>query len=182
MHAEDGAILFRPAHAQDISAMIDLILTHGPNQWNYLPDDEVRQHMQSVASGKTLAILAFDPQQKLVGLATFLLGILADFQLGKKFKLVHLEDLEATKLGYVAEAVVHSDYVGRGIGARLLEQAKLELKALGAKVVYAKRHEENLASAGMMRKAGFVEVAVFDDADIRTAGSRRTAVCRFGFV
>ena len=29
----------RPAHAEDIPALIDLILTHGPNPWNWLPPE-----------------------------------------------------------------------------------------------------------------------------------------------
>jgi hypothetical protein len=42
--------------------------------------------------------------------------------------------------------------------------------------VYIERHEENLASAGMMRKASFKLVGTFYDPQKRTAGSRNTSV------
>jgi hypothetical protein len=38
------------------------------------------------------------------------------------------------------------------------------------------RHEENLASAGMMRKAGFTELRTFVDLQRRDYGSRKTTV------
>ena len=48
--------------------------------------------------------------------------------------------------------------------------------------MYAKRQEQNQASARMMAKCGFAVVAVFHDPEIRPHGSRRTAVCRLAGV
>jgi L-amino acid N-acyltransferase YncA len=52
------------------------------------------------------------------------------------------------------------------------------LAAQGLKDVYIDRHEENAASAGMMRKGGFVEVDTFAEPARRPHGSGRTTVCR----
>ena len=80
--------------------------------------------------------------------------------------------------GYVCEAVVHRAHAGKGLGSKLLREAVAELCRQGLKEIYIERHEENRASAGMMRKAGFTEVATFDDPQRRSSGSRRTTVCR----
>ena len=42
------------------------------------------------------------------------------------------------------------------------------------------RHEENLASAGMMRKAGFVTLKTYLDLERRDYGSRKTTVMAYG--
>ncbi len=47
----------------------------------------------------------------------------------------------------------------------------------GIEDVYIDRHEENLASAGMMRKAGFVELETYADPARRPNGSGRSTVC-----
>ena len=80
--------------------------------------------------------------------------------------------------GYVGEAVVHREHAGKGLGSRLLKEVLAALAGEDCKEIYIERHEENLASAGMMRKAGFTEVATFDDPQRRSSGSRRTTVCR----
>lgn len=171
-------IAIRIATAEDIEAMKHLIFSEGPNQWNHLPEAEVNGHMDRVASGETLGLLAFHDQD-LVGLATVIIGPIEAFHLGAKFVCPFKEDLKSDQLGYIAEVVVHSDFGGLGIGSKLMLAAIELFNGKDVSVVYAKRHEENAASAGMLRKAGFAEVAVFDDPDIRTAGSRKTSVCRF---
>jgi hypothetical protein len=42
----------RAAQAADIEAMCDLLLEHGPNPWNYLPEVEVRGHLAAIASAR----------------------------------------------------------------------------------------------------------------------------------
>ncbi len=171
---------YRLAGLEDIHNIKDLIFTHGPNQWNYLPREETEAHIEDIACGKTLAIVAFDGTN-IIGVVTFIIGNLGSFSLGKNFLPVHTKDLDEKRLGYIAEAVVHSSHWGKGIGAALLEGAKHELHKRGVKVIYLKRHEENAASAGIMRKAGFIEILVFDNPEIRTSGSRRTSVSRYEF-
>jgi ribosomal protein S18 acetylase RimI-like enzyme len=137
--------------------------------------------MERIAGGETLGVLALEGE-KLVGLGTFLVGDLSSFPLGADFVAVHSGDMVPVKLvGYVAEVVVHTAYGGRGIGSRLLEEVKERLRRRGVEVIYLKRHEENLRSAAIIRKAGFQEVAVFDDPQVRKSGSRRTSVSRFEF-
>ena len=53
--------------------------------------------------------------------------------------------------------------------------------ARGLHAVYIDRHEENAASAGMMRKAGFTVIDTFDEPAKRPHGSGRTTVCRIVF-
>jgi len=84
-----------------------------------------------------------------------------------------------TPQGYVSEAVVRRDRVGRGWGTRLLCESLAELAKLGADVVFIDRHEENVASAGMMRAAGFVEIDTYADPRRRPDGSGRTTVCSY---
>jgi ribosomal protein S18 acetylase RimI-like enzyme len=174
-------ILLRPAVVADIPAMKALILGEGPNRWNHLPPDEVRAHLDAIATGETLGVLALD-SDTLVGIGTFRTGTLDSFPLGTGFAPAHAADREQGRtLGYVAEVVVHRSHAGRGIGTMILERVKESLWALGADAIYLKRHEENAGSAAIMRKAGFIEVALFDDPGVRISGSRRTSVSRFGF-
>ena len=79
----------------------------------------------------------------------------------------------------MSEAVVRRDRTGQGWGTRLLRLALVELGKLGAEWVFIDRHEENLASAGMMRAAGFVEMDIYADPRRRPHGSGRTTVCSY---
>jgi L-amino acid N-acyltransferase YncA len=68
--------------------------------------------------------------------------------------------------GYIAEGVMHRDLVGRGIGMLMLKKVLDAFVQEGIRHVYAKRHEENPFSKRLMEKAGFEEVATFDDPDV----------------
>ncbi len=166
----NNAFAIRLATADDIPALCDLILAHGPNPWNHLPPDEVRAHLRGIADASVGAILA-EGEGSLAGFVSFYLS--QDIQ-------VHQQAGRQDQLqGYVCEAVVHRDLAGRGLGTRLLLAAMEKLAALGTVDIYIQRHEENLASAGMMRKAGFREVSTFDDPARRPNGSRRTTLCHW---
>lgn len=165
-------LTMREARADDVPGMTAFILEHGPNQWNYLPEEEVASHIAAIAGGKICAVIAEDDAQ-LIGFVTFMTSrSMYRYQPRERLGYPH---------GYVGEAVVQRDYAGQGIGTRLLQEAVARLGAQGHREVYIERHEENRASAGMMRKAGFVEVATHDDPQRRSFGSRRTTVCRFVF-
>ncbi|HXH02037.1 MAG TPA: GNAT family N-acetyltransferase [Candidatus Competibacteraceae bacterium] len=164
MHTADLPLL-RDATAADIPALKALIFAHGPNPWNYLPEEEVNAHLDGIADGSTRAVVA-EQGGTLIGLASF--------QIIRRFPRY-----ERAPHGYIAEVVVHRDHAGRGIGSALLEACRQRLQALGVARIYIDRHEENRASAGMMRKAGFVEVETFPDPERRSSGSRRTTVCRW---
>ena len=160
------------ASAQYLPALHDLIFDHGANIWNYLPEDGIREHLDDIAQGRAHGVLALE-QGQLIGAVTF--GLSTDFD--------HYlpEQARGTPQGYVSEAVVRRDRTGQGWGTRLLRLALVELGKLGAERVFIDRHEENLASAGMMRAAGFVEIDTYADPRRRPHGSGRTTVCCFSF-
>lgn len=161
--------VIRFARDDDIGAMRALIFEHGANQWNFLPEEEVTVHIAAIASGKTEAVLA-EVDGVLAGFVTFLQSrAMARYQPQAQKGFQH---------GYICEAVVHRQFAGKGLGSALLQEAVRHLLERGMSEIYIERHEENLASAGMMRKAGFREVDTFDDPTRRASGSRRTTVCR----
>ena len=161
-------ILLRPATPDDIPALQSLILDHGANEWNYLPEAEVKAHLAALADGPVRGVVAQEAG-RVIGIMTYEMGIFYP----------EYEASPDTLHGYVAEGVVHRDLVGRGIGARLMEEVLRALTDEGIRHIYAKRHEENPFSKRLLEKMGFDEVATFDDPLIRPTGSRRTAVCRF---
>jgi ribosomal protein S18 acetylase RimI-like enzyme len=163
-------VVFRKADAGDVAAMTEFIFKHAVNQWNFLPEAEVSSHLAAITRAKTQAVIT-EIDNELVGFATYLVNTdMSRYQSPAHAGQAH---------GYICEVVVHRRYIGQGIGTQLLNEAIAQLIAQGCKEIYIERHEENLASAGMMRKAGFIEIDTFDDAARRYAGSRRTAVCRF---
>ncbi|MDP2368974.1 MAG: GNAT family N-acetyltransferase [Rhodoferax sp.] len=163
------AIDFTPARAQDLPALLRLIWTHGPNDWNWLPVEGVQAHLRDIAEGRAYAVLAWQ-SEILVGAATYCLT--------RQFSRYQAPDRANAQHGYVCEVVVARDQAGRGLGTTLLEKVIDRLTVTGACEVYIDRHEENAASAGMMRKTGFVEIDTFAEPVRRPHGSRRTTVCR----
>ena len=160
------------ATAADIPVLTELILTHGPNVWNWLPPDEVAAHLAQIATGEVGAVVAREGDAVL-GVVTFCRTT--------HFARYQPEDRRDAVHGYVCEAAVHREGVGRGIGAALLTAALGVLEAQGLREVYIDRHEENAASAGMMRKVGFDVIDTFDEPAKRPNGSGRTTVCRIVF-
>ncbi|MDP9902431.1 GNAT family N-acetyltransferase [Variovorax ginsengisoli] len=163
----------RAARPENIAEIVDLILMHGPNPWNWLPPDEVARHVGQIATGAVEAVVAWDGSA-LQGVVTFCQT--------QDFARYQPEGRAGETHGYICEAVVHRDAVGQGLGARLLAAALDVLKARGMREVYIDRHEENAASAGMMRKAGFTVIDTFPEPAKRPHGSGRTTVCRIFIV
>ena len=161
------------AGPEHLAALTDLIFDHGANVWNYLPEEGIREHLDHVVQGCDHGVLALQDGQ-LMGAVT--LGLSTDFD---AYLPAHSR---GTPQGYVSEAVVRRDHTGKGMGTRLLREALAVLSTMGVDAVFIDRHEENLASAGMMRKAGFTEVETYTDPRRRPHGSGRTTVCRFSFV
>ena len=166
--APDTGIRLAAADPHDLPALRTLIFDDGANIWNHLPEDGIGEHLEDIALGRAFGVLALE-QGQLIGAVTF--GLSTDFD-------DYLPpQARGTPQGYVSEAVVRRDRVGRGLGTLLLREALVELGKLGADVVFIDRHEENLASAGMMRAAGFVEIETYADPRRRPHGSGRTTVC-----
>ncbi len=163
------AIVFVPAGAVHLAALQALIHEHGANLWNWLPEDGIAAHLHDIGAGQAYGLLAMDGEH-LLGAVTFCItGTFSHYQSAERKGAPH---------GYVCEAVVRRDQAGRGLGTQLLERAVTELQARGLREIYIDRHEENVASAGMMRKAGFVELETFAEPTRRPHGSGRTTVCR----
>lgn len=152
----------------NVQTLFDFFMAHGVNEWNYLPPTGLRQHLEQIASGDVRAVLAFK--------AGLLVGV-ATFEVGRFYPELSSDPKTERYSGYVSEVTVHREYQKQGIGALLLQRAVECLGREDVKDVFAKRHEENSGSAGMMRKAGFTICNVFED-PIRTHGSRRTVVER----
>lgn len=158
----------RQAQAGDIDNLCALILEHGPNPWNYLPEAEVREHLQGIADGAVQAVLV-EREGELLGFVSY--------RLTSHFALHQPETRRGQLHGYICEAVTHRAVAGQGLGSRLLQQAAMQLGEQGVSDIYIDRHEQNAASAGMMGKAGFVEVETYVDPQRRPNGSGRTTLC-----
>lgn len=160
------------ADASHVAALEAFIFDHGANPWNWLPADGIREHLQDIVRFEAQGWLAFD-DQTLVGAVTYCRT--------HDYAKYQSAELAGTEHGYVCEAVVHRDYAGKGLGARLLAMAVEDLRSQGMREVYIDRHEENRASAGMMRKCGFVEIDTYVDPRRNKTGSGRTTVCCLRF-
>jgi RimJ/RimL family protein N-acetyltransferase len=160
-------IYYRNANAEDISLIQTFLLDHGPNEWNYLPAPAVLEHVSQIANGSVRAYVALRPDHQLIGVMTFETGLFYP----------QYEPHPPGNQGYIAEGVVHQEYVGRGIGLQLLILCTTYLVEAGISNIYAKRHEENPFSRSLLQKAGFKEIDTFYDPLIRPHGSRRTTVC-----
>lgn len=153
-----------PNDADDIR----LILTeHGPSILNYLPQNEVDDHVSDISNGKVLAVVA-QTEDALVGVSTY--------QVGQFYPQYQPPNRTNKDHGYLAETVVHREYVSKGIGTLLLKMAISNLQSNGIKEIYAKRHADNIASRRMMEKCGLIAIDEFYDPTIRPTGSRRTTV------
>lgn len=164
----DAGCAIRPAVGEDVPALCAFIFEHGPNPWNFLPEAAVREHLRGIAEGVVQALLV-EQGGRLAGFVTFLPS--------RQFSTYQPEARRDLPQAYIGEAVVHRALAGQGLGSALLNATVAALASQGIHDIYIERHEENPGSAGMMRKAGFVERSTFDDPQRRAGGSRRTTLC-----
>lgn len=162
-------VLFRMATAQDVEALAACLFEHGPNPWNYLPEGPVRAHLAEIGTGRIEAMIAEADGGGVAGFISYQPLSGEFFRYQAEGRLAH---------AYVCEAVVNSEFAGRGLGAQLLRAVVQDIRNRGVDDIYIDRHADNAASAGMMRKAGFVEVETYDDPARRPNGTQRTTVCR----
>lgn len=153
-----------------IGEILTLIREHGPNPWNYLPERELTAHLAGIGRGRTQALVAL-ADNEIVAVVTF--------EPSDAFHRYQPAGREIAWQGHVGEAVVHRGHRGHGLGSQLLAQAVERMRAMGLREIYIERHEDNEGSAGMMRKAGFEVIDVYDDPRRRVAGSGRTSVSRW---
>lgn len=156
----------RPLNEADFEQMRKILLRDGPNEWNYITDESIDLQFQLIRDGKALAVLA--EENEITGFAILI------FKEACPSKLNRYSDLSA--MAYINDVVVNTHYRGKGIGSSLLRKAIELAQKEQCEKVYIERHEENLASAGMMRKASFQIVDTFYDPKKRNTGSRNTSV------
>jgi L-amino acid N-acyltransferase YncA len=163
------ALNFVKAEAGHLPAIQALILDHGANVWNWLPPEGIAQHMRDIAAGQAHGLLAMEDGVILGALTYCTTRDFARYQSAERRDAFH---------GYVCEVVVRREQTGRGLGVQLLQRVVQAMQADGLQEIYIDRHEENAASAGMMRRTGFVELETFAEPARRPHGSGRTTVCR----
>lgn len=160
-------ITYREALRAELARLKTFLFEHGPNPWNHLPVNGVDHEFDLIAQTKASALMAADGDE-LVGFAIFY----HPQTLPKKYRQYSGSESAI----YIAEVVVHKSYAGQGIGHTLLSLIIQRAPELGVSMLLIDRHEENLASAGMMRKADFAELHTYLDLDRRDYGSRKTTV------
>lgn len=160
---------FHPLETRPAPQLFEFLFTHGTNSWNYLNPPEIRAHLEGIPTGQTGGVVATEDDQ-LVGFITYALTHnFARFQPEARRDALHAQ---------ISEAVVHPDFRGQGLAPEMLRQIVADLKAKGISDIYVERHADNLPSARMLAKAGFVVIDTFDDPTRRPTGSRRTAISK----
>lgn len=163
-------IEYRKASLNEIEQLKALLWEFGPNEWNYLTPEGVNDEFALVQSGDAQVIVAVNDSD-IIGFAVLIDGAVSPSYLEKYSSLKQIK--------FVGDVVVSSLQSGKGIATRLLEECLLEAKNTNTCSVLIERHEENLASAGMMRKAGFEVIDTFYDPDKRSAGSQNSVILEF---
>lgn len=176
---DEGCLIGVPAEAAHIPAIEELMLGHGPNEWNHLPPDTIKDYLSGIATGAAFGVVAM-----VTGRGGQLLGV-ATYDIGHRYPQYQPEGRESEPHGYVSEVVVHRDQTRVGLGTDLFRAAIESLTSTkkpwghGLLEVYAMRHTDNVPSGRMMEKSGMVVVDEFPDPDIQPTGSRSTTVTRF---
>lgn len=158
----------RAAQPADQAALLQLIMSHGPNDWNYLPQQGVEQTLSGLASGTVQGLLAEQQGQ--------LLAVML-FDRSDAYPAHRPADIAASEAAFLIEAVVSREAAGQGLGSRLLLMVCEVLRQQGCRWLCADRHQQNAGSAGMMQKAGLQELQSFADPERRWSGSCMSTVC-----
>lgn len=156
----------RQLKESDYAEMRSLLLKEGPNEWNYITEESIDHQFSLIEKGKAVVVLA--EENEIVGFSVLI------FKESCPKKFIKYADL--SQIAYINDVVVSRAQGGKGLGCRLLLKAVSLAGVAGCSQVYIERHEENAASAGMMRKAGFDEVETFQDPQKRSSGSMNTTV------
>ena len=158
----------RVLEENDFNEMKALLLRDGPNEWNFLTEASIQHQFNLIKEGKAEAILAED--ERIIGFAVLIFGEFCPKKIQKYTKL--------ESVAYINDVIVSKNHSGQGIGRNLLLGCVSMAKIRKFKEVYIERHEENLASAGMMAKAGFNVVETFFDPKKRFFGSKNTSMLK----
>lgn len=158
----------RNLHDIDYLNMRSILLKDGVNDWNYITEDSIATQFSLIDEGKASVALAEVEEGEIIGFAVV---IHSDAFPTKLAKYTDFSDI-----AYIKEVVVSKSHCGKGLGSKLVQECVLIARSRNASNVFVERHEENAASARMMRKAGFEVVDTFYDPEKRSTGSRKTVV------
>ncbi|MDK2595366.1 GNAT family N-acetyltransferase [Pseudoalteromonas obscura] len=163
---------YRKANLSELPNLKTLLWKHGPNEWNYLTPAGVDDEFALIECARADAVVALEADE-IVGMAVLIDGTSSPDYLNKYANLEHMS--------FIGDVVVSAEHSGKGIATQLLNHCLDLAKNKGAKSVLIERHEENLASAGMMKKAGFSIVDTFHDPQKRSAGSQNSVILAIHF-
>ena len=155
----------RLAQPKELRELEKFLVFHGTNSWNYLPSQGVENQFQRLKAQTDSCFIATE-QSQIIGMAIY--RSKGDIPCFFNHSFSHCQSI------YVAEVVVHKEHNGKGIGSSLIASIANIARELGANSLAIDRHEQNASSAGMMRKAGFVELDCFADPARRSSGSKKT--------
>jgi len=161
---------YRKAIVEEIDELKKILWKYGPNEWNYLTREGVNEEFALVEQGYAQAIVATEGSE-VVGFSVLIEGSLSPQYLSKYCSL--------NNMLFIGDVVVSSLHSGKGIATQLLKECLAEAQRKNVNTVLIERHEENLASAGMMRKAGFNIIDTFHDPEKRTVGSQNSVILEF---
>jgi len=163
-------IEYRNALIEEIDDLKELLWKYGPNEWNYLTKEGIDSEFSLVKDGWASVVVA-TYKNEIIGFSVLIDGNKSPDYLSKYGSLY--------EMCFIGDVVVSSNYSGKGIATQLLKKCLDEAKQKKYKTVLVERHEENLASAGMMKKAGFNIIDTFYDPDKRETGSRNSAILAY---
>jgi len=152
----------------DFDEMKALLLRDGPNEWNFISDESIEHQFKLIKEGNAQAVLC--ESDEILGFAVLIYGRSCPSKLEKYVDL--------SSIDYINDVVVNKKHAGKGIGHKLLSECMSISRNRSSTDVYIERHEENLASAGMMRKEGFEIVETYHDPSKRSAGSKNTSILK----
>ncbi|MGI9319358.1 MAG: GNAT family N-acetyltransferase [bacterium] len=160
-------IEYRNALSDETNKIKTLLWEHGPNQWNHLTEKGVDDELSLIRSDSAVAAVAVY-KSEIIGFSILIDGNESPDYLKKYCSI--------DEMCFISDVVVSSHFSGKGIATQLLKNCIEEAKNRSFSIVLIERHEQNLASAGMMRKAGFSIIDTFYDPDKRTSGSRNSVI------
>lgn len=160
---------YRKALTEEIDQLKKLLWEHGPNEWNYLTEEGVDDELSLIQNGSAIAVVATN-NNEIIGFSILIDGRESPEYLSKYCSV--------DEMCFISDVVVSSPFSGKGIATQLLKNCLEEANNRNASIVLIERHEENLASAGMMRKAGFSLIDTFYDPDKRASGSRNSVILK----
>ena len=163
-------IEYRYARIDEIELLKSFLWMHGPNEWNHLTEASVNEEFSLMEQGSARTIIATE-NTKLVGLA-----VVIDEESTPSYVSKYSD---AGAILFIGDVVVSAQHAGKGIATTMLEKCIADAREKKTNNVLIERHEENLASAGMMKKAGFEIIDTFYDPNKRTVGSQNSVILKY---